>query len=127
MSIKLYTIVLIVLLAFAGCRPTDPAEPDFSGIQHLTYTVHQTASPAAGPAHAIVYPNPFVNHLSVSLNSEAVIYVSDEKGKYTKKIEVDAAGGSQVTIDFRNMPQGIYLCEVHQAGQAKLFRLIHAK
>ncbi|GAB3826677.1 hypothetical protein GCM10028895_37980 [Pontibacter rugosus] len=78
-----------------------------------------------------VGPNPFTNYVEVHFsNSEmlpATVYFSDEKGKYTKKIEVTDRAPVSVKLDFNEMPKGVYLCEVQQQDKVSRYRLIKTR
>lgn len=118
----------VLALSLSACHKALP-EPDYSGITSLAHTVqHTTGSAAAQQSVVRLYPNPFVSFFKVELSAPdpttAVIYLSDEKGKYRKEFDVEVTGQTQVTIDFNSMPKGVYLCEVHMAGQVSRYRTI---
>ncbi|MDX5436702.1 MAG: T9SS type A sorting domain-containing protein [Pontibacter sp.] len=130
MKTYLYLLILAGCFSLSGCGKAEP-EPDFSGVQTLTYTVQQTAGSTAGPeVQLAVNPNPFFDDFSVSLNAPsamaATVYVSDEKGRYKKEIETTVSGYTHIKINFSEMPKGVYLCEVHLAGQVSRYRMIKA-
>lgn len=124
-------MAIAALLCLNGCKQHDP-EPDYSGLQNLTYSVQQKAGSAAGGNVGIsVAPNPFVHEVKVSLydpnTSTATISFSDERGKYTKRIAVDYVyDGISVRAAFDGMPKGVYICEVQLGGQVSRYRLIKA-
>ncbi|WP_299705289.1 T9SS type A sorting domain-containing protein [uncultured Pontibacter sp.] len=126
----LYLIALVATFCIGGCSQADP-EPDFSGIQDIPYTVQQFSGTTGGTTHVSIYPNPFFSHLTIEVhnpdNTPATIYVSDEKGKYSKKFEVHEGGGTSLFLDFSRMPKGVYICEVQQPGKVDRYRLVRAQ
>lgn len=125
------SLLLTVSLFSGGCQSEEPI-PDFSGLQNVTYTLHAiTGSSATNDVIVRVYPNPFVNSVNVkvfvSSGEMATIYFSDEKGKYTKKIELPDGNKARVEVEFGRLPKGIYLCEVKANGKISRYRLVKAK
>lgn len=130
MKKKLYlSLLLASLLLFGGCQANGP-EPDFSGIQNLTYTLLAPSNFAA-QAQVSLYPNPFVDYVTVQVSAPqgevAAIYLSDEKGKYSKKIELPDGNTTSVQVHFSDMPKGVYLCEVRLPGSVSRYRLVKAR
>ncbi|WP_276497653.1 T9SS type A sorting domain-containing protein [Pontibacter litorisediminis] len=119
-----------ILLCLGGCQP-EAADPNYAGLPNVTYSVQQgTGSAAAADPQVTVSPNPFFDDFTVNLHApapaQATIYVTDEKGKYRKEIETSVTGYATVKVNFGAMPKGVYLCEVHLAGQVNRFRMIKA-
>lgn len=125
-----YLIALAVTCCLGSCSQADP-EPDFSGIQNIAYTMQQLSGTTGSATHVSIYPNPFLSYLTIEVhnpdNTPGAIYVSDEKGKYSKKIELQERRGTSVNLDFSQMPKGVYICEVQQSGKADRYRLIKAQ
>lgn len=124
-------IALAAALSLAGCKHSAP-EPDFSGLQDIPYTVVQSSVIGGGAARVFIYPNPFFDHLTVGVHNPhreaTTIYLSDEKGKYSRKITITPEGGSnQVWFDFSGMPKGVYLCEVQHPDKVDRYRLVKAR
>ncbi|WP_187262585.1 hypothetical protein [Pontibacter beigongshangensis] len=119
------------LLLFSGCHTADP-EPDYSGIQSLSYTITAKSDLLLSSDAVWVYPTFFLDLVHVDVNlqggEQVVVYLSDEKGRYSKKIEFPAGTGDyQAIINFSGMPKGIYMSEVHLADKVSRFRLIKAE
>lgn len=121
-------LLLMALLLCGGCQINEP-EPDYSGLAQLTYSLKATAAGNATTATNVsVYPNPFSNQVTVQVFSNpgevATIYFSDEKGKYTKKIELPDGNRDEVQVNFGEMPKGVYVCEVQLGGKVDRYRLV---
>ncbi len=131
MKKTLFSLLLPAVFLFnSGCQKELP-EPDFSGLPNITYTLNSiTSSSATNDVAVQVYPNPFVHYVTVdvlaSSGEEAIIYFSDEKGKYSKRIVVSGGDRTSVKVAFEGMPDGIYLCEVKANGKVSRYRLIKA-
>ncbi|WP_347157241.1 T9SS type A sorting domain-containing protein [Pontibacter chitinilyticus] len=127
MKAKLYLPLLLTsVVLFGGCQQSEP-EPDYSGIQRLTYTLHATSASAA-QTQVWLYPNPFGQYVTVQVAAQqgqtATIYLSDPKGRYNKKIELPDGNATQVQVDFGRMPKGVYSCEVRLPGSVRRYRLL---
>jgi hypothetical protein len=127
----LYSIALAVTLLLEGCSQAEP-EPDFSGIQNIPYTVQQFSGTTGGAAHVSIHPNPFFEQLEIYVHNPdrkpATIYISDQKGKYSRKIDLLPDGSNNyVLLDFQHMPKGVYICEVQHPGKADRYRLVKAR
>lgn len=127
---KTYFRIAAAMLAvsLSACNDAVP-EPDYSGINQLSHTVqHASGSTTSQESMIRLYPNPFVASLEIVLSAPApttaIIYLSDENRKYRKELEVEVTEYTKIAIDFASMPKGLYLCEVHMAGQVSRYRAI---
>ena len=131
MKTYFYSIALGVSLCCGRCRHADP-EPDFSGIQDIPYTVQQVSGTTDGSPYVSIYPNPFFEQLTISVHNPdkkpATIYLSDEKGKYSRKIDLLPDGSNNhVQLDFHHMPKGVYICEIQHPDKIDRYRLVKAR
>ncbi|MBD1398023.1 T9SS type A sorting domain-containing protein [Pontibacter sp. JH31] len=124
---NLYLAAIWALLCLVSCQHTSP-EPDFSGLQNISYAVHQSPGTMSGEVEVRVFPNPFFREVNIMVHNPAAkdvaIFISDEKGKYTRKFELPDANKNYLRVDFNDMPKGVYICEVQQAGKVDRYRLI---
>ncbi|MFT2007246.1 hypothetical protein ACMA1I_01100 [Pontibacter sp. 13R65] len=127
----LYCLVTFLLvLPLGSCQTTTP-EPDFSGVQNLNFTITAKSNLLLSADAISVHPTIFQDMVYVDVsslgNDPVVVYVSDEKGKYSKKIELPQGAGEYHTmINFQGMPKGIYVSEVHFNGKVSRYRLVKA-
>ena len=130
MGKSLYLASMLALLCIVGCRKSDPA-PDFSGLQDIPYSIHANSGTSSDDIRVSIFPNPFFQAVNIMVHNpaanEVVIFLSDEKGKYSRKIELPDANKNYVRVDFIDMPKGVYLCEIQQQGRVDRYRLIKAQ
>jgi hypothetical protein len=73
-----------------------------------------------------IYPNPVADKLTVTLNAltqKQISYILfDARGT---RIKTGAISGMGNTIDFRDLPPGIYLLKIQSEGKTEQFRLVH--
>lgn len=130
MSRNVYFAALLVLLSFGSCHKADP-EPDFSGLQNIPYSMHDSYGTTSGEFSVRIYPNPFFQEVNIMVHNPAqkgaVIFLSDEKGKYSRRVDLPETNQDYVRFDFSSMPKGVYICEVQQEGKVDRYRLIKAQ
>ncbi len=66
-----------------------------------------------------IYPNPVTDHISVVFNEPSDTYqikITDVTGRLIKEIAAPGAGNSNIQIDLRDVPVGIYFLTVSAAG-----------
>ncbi|MEJ8801103.1 T9SS type A sorting domain-containing protein [Pontibacter sp. H249] len=127
MQKNLYLSLLVAGLLLTGCKANE-AEPDFSDLSQVPYSVQ---SMSATETQVAVYPNPFFDHVNVEVPAVAgevvAVYFSDEKGKYSRKIELPEGTANRAVVNFSGMPEGIYTCEIVTQDKISTYRLIKAR
>ena len=127
---NLYLAALLALLSLGSCQETDP-EPDFSGLQNISYTVLNSFGTTSSAFNVRIFPNPFFREVDIQVHNPAgkgiVIFLSDEKGKYSKRFDLPDSNQNYIRFDFSSMPKGVYICEVQQEGKVDRYRLIKAQ
>ncbi len=130
MSRNFYFAALLALLSLGSCQEANP-EPDFSGLENISYSMLDSYGTAGSGFDVRISPNPFFWDVNIQVHNpagnRAVIFLSDDKGKYSKRVELPDANQNYVRFDFKDMPKGVYICEIQQEGKVDRYRLVKAQ
>lgn len=110
----------------------DPDQPMIEIPLTLSVTINTPSNQDLYADKLEVYPNPFVDELSVSFNlaneSEVTMELYNTNGKLVyKSQDVVATGEKKLTIPSSQLPEGMYLLKVTSGKQQNNFKLIKGK